>query len=42
MGVPCCNSRGTRISPTEAGDVDDAEVSTTTGGGGGGCETPTS
>ena len=42
MGVPCCNNRGTRISPTEAGDVDDTEVSTTTGGGGGGCETPTS
>ena len=42
MGVPCCNSRGTRISPTEAGDVDDTEVSMTTGGGGGGCETPTS
>ena len=39
MGVPCCNNRGTRISLTEAGDVDDTEVSR---GGGGGGETPTS
>ena len=39
MGVPCRNNRGTRISPTEAGDVDDTEVSR---GGGGGGETPTS
>ena len=41
MDVPCCNNRDTRISLTEAGDVDDTEVSRGGGGGGGG-ETPTS
>lgn len=32
MGVPCCNSRGTRMSPT-AGDDVDTEVSTFRSGG---------
>lgn len=35
MGVPCCNSSGTRISPTAGDDVDE-EVSTPVSGWSGG------